>query len=186
MAPVAWFVLVALTLSYNPFLGRFFIFPVALSAVLWGRLLRRPALASAALALAVITSFLSIVHYSEKPSGLRLLDGSSPSVWTMQRWQVQSQHDPALGPVLRFLDEQVATHASIALALGDNGFGYPAFGPHLERHVDVVSTGSNARDVKTDWLYASTQRASQIDSSCWDVELQSSEGSIFRHSARCA
>src|SRR5262249_12510714 len=28
VAPAAWFVLVALTLSYNPFLGRFFIFPV--------------------------------------------------------------------------------------------------------------------------------------------------------------
>jgi len=189
LAPLAWFVLAALTLSYNPFLGRFFVCPVALSAALWGRSLRWPgrASASAATALAAVTICLSLIHYAEKPSGLRLLDGgSSSSVWTMPRWQVQSQHDPPLAPVLRSLDEQVPPHASIALALSENDFGYPAFGPHLERHVDVVPDGSNARDAKADWLYASSERASQIDSSCWNAEVQSPEGSIFKRRSNCA
>jgi hypothetical protein len=186
LAPIAWFVLVASTLSYNPFLGRFFIFPVALSAALWGVSLRRNAFASAATALAAVTACLALVHYAEKPSGLRLLDGTSLSVWTMPRWQVQSAHDAALAPVLRFFDDRVATHASIALALSDNDFGYPVFGPHIERHVDVVPSGSNAGEVKADWLYASTERAAEVDSACWKTELQSTEGTIFKRSSSCA
>ena len=129
------FTLVALTLTYNPWLGRFFVFPVALSAALMGArtALERRGLGNAQ-HLPCVTLVLSLVHYAEKPSGLRLLDRSAPSasVWTMQRWQVQSQHDPAIGPVFRFLDQDVPRKSSIGLALGANDFGYPAFGPHLD------------------------------------------------------
>lgn len=185
-APLMWFALVALTLSYNPFLGRFFIFPVALSAVLWGRVLRWPTAASGLVVLAVVTAGLALVHYAEKPAGVRLLDRSrQPSVWNMARWDVQSQHDPALSPVLQFFDEQVGTHASVALALSDNGFGYPMFGPHLTRHVALVSSGSNAREVTAQWLYASRDRVAQIDTSCWQPQLQSSEGSVYRRLPDC-
>jgi 4-amino-4-deoxy-L-arabinose transferase-like glycosyltransferase len=186
LAPVAWFVLLALSLSYNPWLGRFFIFPVALSAALWGRVVRSPGAAWGATALGVITLLLTLVHYVEKPSGLQLLErGSTESVWSMERWQVQSRHDPALAPVLRFLDEQVPVHTSIALALSENDFGYPAFGPHLTRRVEVVPEGSNAHDLNDSWLLASSERAAQIDRSCWQPAFQSPEGDVFRRSATC-
>jgi 4-amino-4-deoxy-L-arabinose transferase-like glycosyltransferase len=186
-APVAWFVLVALTLTYNPWLGRFFVFPVALSAVFWGRALRWPAVAWGAAALSAITLFLTLVHYVEKPSGLRLFDRDpAESVWTMARWQVQSRHDPALGPVFQFLDEQIPAHASIALALSENDFGYPAFGPHLSRRVEIVPEGSTARDIQTEWLVASPERAGQIDSSCWLAVFQSSGGNVYRRRPGCA
>ena len=99
IGPFASFALVALTLTYNPWLGRFFVFPIALSAALWGLALRSCNTAWAVSALSIVTLALSLVHYAEKPSGLRLLDRSAPSssVWTMKRWQVQSQHDPAIG-----------------------------------------------------------------------------------------
>jgi hypothetical protein len=61
----------------------------------------------------------------------------SPSSWTMERWQVQSLHDPPLAPLLQFFEEDVPSKASVALAFADNGFGYPYFGPHLDRHVFV-------------------------------------------------
>lgn len=187
IAPLVWFVLLALTLSYNPFLGRFFIFPVALSAALWGRLLRRPEVASALTILAVVTVGLSLVHYVEKPSGVRLIDRSpTPSVWRMTRAEIQSQHDPALEPVLQFVNTEVPTHASVALALSDNGFGFPVFGPHLTRRVPLVPGGSNGRTVDADWLYASRQRSSEIDTSCWQPQLQSAEGTIFKRRADCA
>jgi 4-amino-4-deoxy-L-arabinose transferase-like glycosyltransferase len=187
LAPVVWFVLVALTLSYNPWLGRFFIFPVALSAVLWGRVLRWPTAAWGATVLGAITLVLTLVHYVEKPSGLRLLDRSSAqSVWEMKRWEVQSRHDPPLAPVLQFLDEQIPAHTSIALALSENDFGYPAFGPHLGRRVEVVPEGSNAHDVHTQWLLASSERAPQIDPSCWRPAFRSSEGDVFHRGGNCA
>lgn len=187
LAPFVWFALVALTLTYNPWLGRFFIFPVALSAALWGIALRSRA-AWAIAALAGVTLVLSLVHYAEKPSGLRLLDRSAPtaSVWTMERWQVQSQHDPAIGPIFRFLDHAVPRRSSIGLALGANDFGYPAFGPHLDRRVELVPFGSSARKLDTHWLLASLERVSEIDASCWRLAFRSDEASIFRRVESCS
>ncbi|MDX6413367.1 MAG: hypothetical protein QOH23_777 [Gaiellaceae bacterium] len=187
IGPLAWFALVALTLTYNPWLGRFFVFPIALSAALWGLALRSRNTAWAVAALSVVTLALSLVHYAEKPSGLRLLDRSAPSssVWTMKRWQVQSQHDPAIGPIFRYLDDDVPRTSSIALALSANDFGYPAFGPHLGRRVMLVAAESNARDAGADWLLASRERASEIDRSCWREAFQSEEATVFQHNSAC-
>ena len=187
LAPLGMFTLVALTLTYNPWLGRFFIFPVALSASLWGLALRSKGTAWATAALAGVTLVLSLVHYAEKPSGLRLLDRSAPStsVWTMKRWQVQSQHDPAIGPVFRFLDQDVPRRASIGLALGANDFGYPAFGPHLDRKVELVPFGSSARELDVGWLLASHERTAEIDHSCWRESFQSDEATVFRRADSC-
>jgi hypothetical protein len=187
IGPFAWFALVALTLTYNPWLGRFFVFPIALSAALWGLALRSRNTAWAVAALSVVTLALSLVHYAEKPSGLRLLDRSaaSSSVWTMKRWQVQSQHDPAIGPVFRYLDDDVPRTSSVALALSANDFGYPAFGPNLDRHVTLVAFGSSARDARADWLVASRERAAEIDRSCWREAFESAEATVFRHNGAC-
>jgi hypothetical protein len=188
LTPLCWFALVALTLTYNPWLGRFFVFPIALSAALWGLALRSSSTAWAVAALAAVTLGLSLVHYAEKPSGLRLLDrsASSASVWTMERWQIQSQHDPTIGQVFRFLDHDVPRRSPIALALSANDFGYPAFGPHLERRVELVPFGSSAREVETGWLEASRERTPEIDLSCWRAVLRSEEATVFRHVGGCA
>jgi 4-amino-4-deoxy-L-arabinose transferase-like glycosyltransferase len=181
LAPFAWFVLVAVTLSYNPWLGRFFIFPVALSAAVWGRVLRVVPLAWGATALAALTVALALVHYNEKPSGLRLVDRSdTASVWRMSRAEVQSQHEPPLEPLLAFVNADVPAHASVALAFGDNDFGYPMFGPHLQRHVSIVPFGSNADSAEAHWLVADSERAGQIDPGCWRAVYRSAEGVVFR------
>jgi hypothetical protein len=187
LAPLGMFTLVALTLTYNPWLGRFFIFPVTLSAALWGLALRSKGTAWATAALAGVTLVLSLVHYAEKPSGLRLLDRTAPStsVWTMKRWQVQSQHDPAIGPVFRFLDQDVPRRASIGLALGANDFGYPAFGPHLDRRVELVPFGSSARELDVGWLLATQERTAEIDHSCWRESFRSDEATVFRRADSC-
>jgi len=186
LSPLVWLVLVSLTLTYHPWQGRFFIFPVALSASLWGVVLRRPALAWSAVALSATTVLLTMIHYVEKPSGLRLFEGAQPtSVWRLDRPEVQSQHDPALEPVLRFMDEHVPEDASIGLALGANDFGYPAFGPHLERHVALVPIGSPATNLRADWLYANPERAVEIDPMCWRPAFRSTAGTVFQR-VRCA
>ena len=187
VAPAAWLVLLALSLTYHPWQGRFFLFPVALSASLWGLALRVRSVAWAATALGATTAALSLVHYAEKPSGLRLLDRSTvASVWTMPRWQVQSLHDPSVGPVFRFLDDDVPQNASIALAYGVNDFGYPVFGPHLDHHVELVPFGSNARDIRADWLLADPKRMSEIDTACWEPVFRSDNGTVFQRQSECA
>ena len=186
-APLAWLLLVSLTLTYHPWQGRFFIYPVALSASLWGLALRSTAFAWGAVALTATTGLLALAHYSEKPSGVRLLDRSpTSSVWQMERWEVQSLHDPALAPVFEFLDENVGSQDSIALALGANDFGYPAFGAHVERRVVLVPFGSTERDIETDWLLANPERAAEIDRSCWLERFSSESGMVFeRQPERC-
>jgi hypothetical protein len=186
-APVAWTLMVALTLTYHPWQGRFFVFPVALSASLWGLVLRRSPLAWSAVGLTATTALLTLTHYAEKPSGLRLLERSGAgSVWKLDRSEVQSQHDPPLEPLFRFVDERVPETDSIALALGANDFGYPAFGPHLERSVRLVPFGSTASDVTTGWLLANPERAAEIDRACWVVAFQSETGTVFRRKAGCS
>ena len=98
----------------------------------------------------------------------------------MARWEVQSQHDPALAPVFRFVDQQVPSHDSIALVLGPNEFSFPFFGPHLERRVELVPAGSNASALRTQWLFADAQRAPGIDAGCWHGVLRSERGTIFK------
>jgi hypothetical protein len=186
VTPLVWVVLVGLSLTYLPWQGRFFLFPVALSASLWGFVLRAPQVAWAVAALTAVTASLSLVHYAEKPSGVRLLDRASvQSVWHMPRWQVQSLQNPALGPELRFIDERIPADSSLALALGDNNFGYPMFDPHLERRVQLVPFGSSASKIGTAWLLANSERANDIDRTCWRVVFRSRTGTIFRRAGRC-
>jgi hypothetical protein len=185
-APLLYYALVSLSLTYHPWQGRFFLFPVALSATLWGLTLRRPPVAWGLVALTMTTAALSLVHYAEKPSGLRLLEREpSPSVWKMKRWEVQSLHDPAQAPLLRFLDESVPRDAPVALALGVNDFGYPAFGPRMERRIVLVPFGSSANEIDADWLFATGGRATEIDQGCWSPELVTDEGSVFRQRSAC-
>ena len=181
VAPFAWLCLVSLSITYHPWQGRFFIYPVALSATLWGLVLRARALAWGVVALGATTALLSLVHYAEKPSGLRLLEPSdATSAWTLERWETQSLHDPALAPVFRFLDEEVPRSDSVALALGANDFGYPAFGPRLQHRVALVPFGSDASEIATAWLVANPERSGQIASACWSPALVVDAGTVFR------
>ena len=166
-APLAWFVLLALTLGYDITQGRFFIFPVALSASLWGLVLRVDRYAAAAVAVALTTAGLTLVNYLEKPSGLRLLDGEpAPTMWGMERWEAAAVSRPERKAYLRLISE-VPADATVALAFEFNDFGYIAFGPHLERQVELVPFGSGARTSQAEWLVANPRRARQIDRDCW-------------------
>jgi hypothetical protein len=188
LAPLAWVVLVGSSLTYLPWQGRFFLFPMALSASLWGSLLRAPQVAWAAAVLGAVTASLTLVHYAEKPSGLRLVDRDPvQSVWGMSRWQAQSLelHPPPIGQELRFIQEHVPPDESIALAIGDNDYGYPMFDPHFRRHVGLVPFGSSAAQFQSEWLVANPVRAPEIDTSCWRAMFRSQAGTVFRRAARC-
>ena len=170
-APLAWLVMLSTTLAYDPWQGRFFMYPVALSASLWGLILRVPQYAVAVVAVTATTATLSLIHYAEKPSGLRLLNAHvPPTAWGAERWAVQSIWSTTSGAELRFLDE-LPRNDRVALALGVNQIGYPAFGPTLERYVELVPGGSNAAKSAADWLLANDDRAHEIDRKCWRVVL---------------
>lgn len=185
-APLAWLLLLASTLTYHPFEGRFFVFPAALSAALWGLVLRLRPMAWAAVALASTAALLSLVHSLEKPSGLRLLERTpTTSVWEMERWEVQSGHAPGISELYRYFDEEVPREASVALALDADDFGFQVFGPRLERRVELVAFGSPATDVEAGWLLASPGRAGEIDQQCWRRVVEADGGTVFERSPAC-
>ncbi len=66
-------------------------------------------------------------------------------VWGAERWRVYLAPQPETpAEALRFL-VTLPRHDSVALALGYNDLGYPAFGPRFERRVELVPEGSDAR-----------------------------------------
>jgi hypothetical protein len=183
-APLAWLVLFSLTIEYDIWQGRFFVYPVALSAALWGLVLRAAPLAWAAVAIGATTVVLSFVNSLEKPAGVQLFaDRSTESVWELERWEVQALLRPELTSVLRYLDERVPEDASIALVLGEDDYAYPAFGPQLEREIELVSRGEQP---DAEWLVARPERADEIDATCWRTRLESEGGTVFERSEACA
>lgn len=177
MAPLAWLVLMSATLGYDPWQGRFFAYPVALSAALWGTVLRWPPVAGATAAVTITIAGLTLVQYEQKPL----------TVWpTAARWELQSRQRAEMGPLLRHLDERVEPDATVALALRGNEWGYPAFGPGLERRALLLDAGSSGTDLEADWLLADTDRAGEIDRTCWEVAVATGSGTLFERSReRC-
>ncbi len=181
-APIAWLVFLGLSLPYDPSHGRYFIFPVALSASLWGVVLGSSRRTIAVVTVALLGMYLSLINFTEKPSGLRVLGSEvTRSSLRMERWQVQSLVRSEMAPVLRFLDEQVPKADSIALAIGQDDFGYPAFGANLERSVELIPLLSRGDDIRADWLVANRSRSRMIDRSCWMPVLRADNGwHVFR------
>ena len=188
-APLAWFVFLALTLAYDEWQGRFFVYPVALSASLWGLVLPVRRYAVAVVALALTTAALSLVHFREKPSGLHLVEQEVPaSVWGLERWQTQSLVRTEMRPVLRFVETRVPRRTTIALALGEDDFGYPPFGEGLDREVELAPDRRPVRGVgDAQWLLANPQRSVAVDRACWRLVFRTPRGwRIFiRSTAEC-
>lgn len=187
VAPLAWFLLLALSVDYDEWQGRFFVFPIALSASLWGLVLPVSRYAAfAVVAIASTAAALSLVHFREKPSGLRLVERDVPSsVWGLDRWQTQSLVRSEMGPVYRFVDRWVPSGSVIALALGEDDFGYPAFGEGLARTIELVPDSSPIHAVRgAEWLLANPERSLAVDRSCWRLAFgMPDDWKVFRRSA---
>ena len=103
----------------------------------------------------------------------------------MSRATVQTISNTALRPSLEFMDASVPADASVGLALGRDGFGFPAFGPRLERRVVLVPRDSGAQDLSVEWIYASRRRARTIDPDCWQRVLDSPGTVVLKRRDSC-
>lgn len=174
-APLAWFILLSATLAYDPWQGRFFMYPIGLAAVLWGTLLtRRTAVVMAVTSVAILLAGLSLAQYREKP----------PSASSRDRWDTQSLHRRGMAEPLRFLEERVPDGATLALALGVDDWGYPMFGPRLSRRVLLVPPGVPSESFDARWLVVGQARLGEVSRRCWG---QRAEGavSVFERRSAC-
>jgi len=168
IAPLAWLAMLALTVVYDPFRGRFFIFPVALSAALWGLVLRSRALAPAAVAIGATTVALCFFHFFEKPSGITIGDGPDwRTIWGRERWDAETVTRMEMADVLRYAERQIPAAAAVALAIDGDEFGYPVFGPRLRRSVELTPRGTARAGAAAQWLFADEARRPDVDLRCW-------------------
>jgi len=185
-APLVSFALISISLAYDEWQGRFFMFPVALSASLWGVVLRIRRYAVATVAIAATTAALSLVHFVEKPSGVALLEPDvSPSIWGHERWDVQSRLRPEMRSVLRFLEKEVPEDGVLSLAAAADDFIFPAFGPNLTRKVSLAPMESQElNEVEAQWLLVSPDRSLAVDRTCWRLVHGAKEAwRVFRRTS---
>jgi len=138
VAPAYWVAAVALLLSYQDWLGRFFVFPLGLAAATWGILLRWRPVAWGVTAIAATTLLLASANDAKRPSGLPLLERAKPrSVWHTPRWTGVALRDDYDTPI-RFLDHRIPHNANVGLAITTSDPVYPFFGRELDRRVSFV------------------------------------------------
>jgi hypothetical protein len=138
----------ALGYTYNAWIGRFMLIPVALVMPLAARLYPFRLLAVVATVVAVGTLGVTHAYNVLKPTGLA---GGNP-VWTMSRAEAQTLADPSVGTAMATLDRSVPAEARIALVLGGNEWDYPVYGPKLERRVSEFASVRTAASSRADWL----------------------------------
>ena len=177
VAPLALVVTLALTLTWDPWRGRFLVFGVALAAATWGFVLRWRPVAFATAAIGSTALFLSLANYQGKPLGL-----AEPSIWSTHRWEAQTQIS---GPrdVLRFVEENVPEDARIGISLTGNHHLHPYFGAKLSRHVSLVPYDGGVPPAEAEWLVMMPETDVKRCSGSWQRDLAVGGWSIERRVA---
>lgn len=181
-APFLFAVLMAIALVYDPWRGRFFMFPMALAAATWGVVLRRRWLAWGVTSIAVATLLLAYVHSVEKPAGIRLLDpGTARGVWGESRVVVQTwSRAGGTAEVAQFFARERSS-GRVGLRIEEDDWVYPYFGRTLDREVFFVPVEASLDNL--DWLVLRAGREEQPGPE-WSLAFKSEEGwRVYRRSA---
>lgn len=161
--PILATLILALTIIYDPWRGRFLIAPAAMSVAVWGVVTRKEWVAWLVSVGATVTLVSCAATWQGKPSGL----GYSPfrevgandtgSIWGRSRWEVQTQlrrftpDEREERDTIRFVEQAIPADATVALRLRWNDFRFPIFGVNLRRAVSLVGPAERV-SVDANWL----------------------------------
>jgi hypothetical protein len=187
VAPLIWIVAVGVAVVYFPWNARFELAGFAVAAGTWGLVLQRRALAWAVVAVSCTVVLTSLVHYREKPSGIRLLEpNDARSAFSLERWETMTTRR-GIGPVAQFLDESVPPDAHVAawpFFFPESRDGHSApdllpyllFGERLQRTVDLVRTPAEAAATGAGWSVAPSETLTETCVDGWQPVLGTSSG----------
>jgi len=124
------FVLEVATLySYNAFVGRFLLIPVALTMPLAAWLRPYRLLSGALAATGIVTLAFCLALNHTKPAGV----DDSPSAWSLGRPEAQSITRGEMMDALVWIDRNLPARARVGVLLAADDWDYPLYGPRLTR-----------------------------------------------------
>ena len=176
-APLAFLVVLAVAVPWDPWRARFFLFPIALAAAVWGLAHRYRSLAWAAVGLTVVTAVLVLANSYTKPPGVRWLATDAPtSVFGKPRSRVQTWvRRDGTDEVVGYFERQVPPDATVGLSLRLNDYVYPYFGAHLGRTVHFIARGDSAAEGDS-WIVAAPGREVRRCAAAWETALETANG----------
>ena len=153
--------LTALVLGSDPQRMRYIAFSIALAAAVFGVALRVRVLAWTAVALAAVTSVISIGYFVPRPASLVLISGNRDPERS-ERWFIQAEGGAGDPQAFRFLAEEVPADATVALAVARNSYLYPAWDAGLRRTVLFVPD-TGAVPEAAEWLVVGSSQTVDED-----------------------
>ncbi len=129
-APLAFIVVLAVVVVYDPLRGRFLAFPVALAVAAGSVVLSVRPLARVLVGLSVVTLSISVLSFN--------------GLWGLDRWEAQSRKQRIAGddPVaFRFLENDLENRSTIAVAAVRDTYLYPLWDARLRRTIRFVAPG---------------------------------------------
>jgi len=178
LAPLLFLVVIAVGLNYDPWRGRFFLFPVALAAATWGLAHRYRALTWAGVGLTIVTVMLVLVGSKTKPLAFRQLKvDATASVFGKPRWRVQTwiRDTDGTAAVVRYFENHVAANASVALSLRPDDYSYPYFGEQLRRTIQFLPLGAPV-PANVDWIVEAPGHDVPRCAGAWATTLETESG----------
>jgi hypothetical protein len=178
-----YLLLLAGTIRYTLYIGRYFIIPVAAAMPLVALLCRSRVLMRATAVVGIAILVLSHAFSETKPIGLA---GSTP-IWTLSRADAQALTRPLIRSVLERVAAEVPKNAHVGVVLVRTDWSYPFYGPDFGRTVTYLSrppSEAEAAALHLSWLFVHrVQRNGQH--SVWQIaELSSSAASARRPGRR--
>ena len=173
VAPFVWLLIVGWWIGYVPFDGRYFIVPFGLAAACWGALARYRAVVASAVAIALTTMLLVLVHFEDKRTGIRLLAPVRGSViWHQSRGTAESGPGDEAS-VIDFVNRHVPADAVIAFQDDPTFLRYPFFGPDVQR---TLLFGIAASEARADTIVFAHGAPHVSCPSCWRVAVRYPSG----------
>jgi hypothetical protein len=162
-----YLLMLAATIRYTNFIGRYFIIPVAAVMPLAALVCRNRMMMAATAALGMIFLPLSLLFNEIKPVGL----GNSPAIWTLPRAEQQALMRPRMEPILERVRAEVPHDAHLGVVINSRDWSYPFYGADLGRTVTYLPQSPSTVEANAlclTWLIVH-RRQMHAEEWAWDL-----------------